>query len=74
MAEQFQHGGGAGADSECHQKLLAFNYKLFEQWHSQGWIFEGGAKQGCTREGARGKTRGSIGVKLQNDCDIRGRV
>ena len=44
------------ADIECHQKSSAFKYIPSEQWR----ISEEGAKQGCTREGARGKTGGSI--------------
>ena len=66
MVEQFQHGGGA--DIEYHQKSLALP---FEQWRRQGRIFEGGAKQGNIREGARGKIGGSIGGKLQNGDDAR---
>ena len=45
---------------------------MFAQWGSQGRTSEE-AKQGCTREGARGKTGGSIGGKLQNGGDARGR-
>ena len=61
MAEQFHHGGRAYI--KCHQKSWALKYLPFEQLRSQGRFFRG-TKQGCTREGARGKTR----------CNIRGQA
>ena len=46
--------------------------QTFEQWRSQGRN-NTEAKQGCTKEGVRGKTGGSLGGKLQDGVDARGR-
>ena len=55
-------------DIKCHQKSSAFKYISFEPG-SNLW---GGAKQGCTRESARGKQGVALGSKLQNGGDARG--
>ena len=53
------------------------NHRRSSKYHLSSGVVRveslgGGAKQGCTREGARGKTGDSIGGKLQNGGDAGG--